>query len=121
MTEKKRILLVDDDQSILDSMKMALEARGYQISAASDGAIGMERVDADLPHLMILDQMMPEQSGFCVLEYLRQSQSPVPVIMITANEGFRHRAYAENLGVNEYLQKPFSMDQLVAAVETTLA
>ena len=73
------------------------------------------------PDLVILDMMMPKRSGFLVLEKLRRSR-PVPlrVIMITANEGSRHKAYAEMLGVHDYLRKPFSIDKLMESVERAL-
>ena len=73
-------------------------------------------------HLVILDMMMPKRSGFLVLEKLRRmSDQMVPVIMITGNEGSRHKAYAELLGVSEYIRKPFQMDKLLRAVDNQLA
>jgi DNA-binding response OmpR family regulator len=65
--------------------------------------------------------MMPQLGGFPVLEYLKQMQSPPKVIMITANEGGRHKAYAEMLGVSDYLRKPFAMDVMLEAVEKALS
>src|SRR5277367_1621529 len=118
---KKRILLVDDDYEIIESMKMALESRGYQIMIARDGNQGLAMAEREDPDLMILDMMMPKRSGFLVLEKLRRSR-PVPlrVIMITANEGSRHKAYAEMLGVDDYIRKPFAMDRLMESVTRLL-
>ena len=117
----KRILLVDDDHEIIDSMRMALESRGYQILIARDGNQGLAMAEREDPDLVILDMMMPKRSGFLVLEKLRRTR-PVPlrVIMVTANEGSRHKAYAEMLGVDDYIRKPFAMDRLLESVDRLL-
>lgn len=120
-SRKKRILLVDDDREIVETIQIALEAQGYEISIARDGNQGLSMVEREDPDLVILDMMMPKRSGFLVLEKLRRTR-PVPtrVIMITANEGSRHKAYAESLGVDDYLRKPFAMDQLIESVTRLL-
>ncbi len=117
----KRILLVDDDAEIIEAMKYTLEAKGYQILIARDGNQGLAMAEREDPDLVILDMMMPKRSGFLVLEKLRRTR-PVPmrIIMITANEGSRHKAYAEMLGVDDYIRKPFAMDRLIASVERLL-
>jgi DNA-binding response OmpR family regulator len=118
----KRVLLVDDDPEIIESIRYALESRGYQIFIARDGNQGLAMAEQEDPDLVILDMMMPKRSGFLVLEKLRRTRPvPVRVIMITANEGSRHKAYAEMLGVDDYLRKPFAMDKLIDAVERLLA
>jgi len=119
---KKRVLLVDDDREIVESMRIALEASGYDILVARDGNQGLVMVERDDPDLVILDMMMPKRSGFLVLEKVRRTR-PVPlrVIMITANEGSRHKAYAEMLGVDDYIRKPFAMDRLLESVNRLLA
>jgi DNA-binding response OmpR family regulator len=115
---KKRILLVDDDHEIIESLRMLLEAKGYSIQIARDGNQGLALAERDDPDLMILDMMMPKRSGFLVLEKLRRSRPvPLKIIMITANEGSRHKAYAEMLGVDDYIRKPFAMDRLLESVE----
>ena len=118
---KKRILLVDDDAEIIESLKYALSAKGYEILIARDGNQGLAAAEREDPDLVILDMMMPKRSGFLVLEKLRRSR-PVPmrVIMITANEGSRHKAYAEMLGVDDYIRKPFAMDRLIESVNRLL-
>lgn len=119
---KKRVLLVDDDREIVESMRLALEASGYEILVARDGNQGLAMAERDNPDLVILDMMMPKRSGFLVLEKLRRTR-PVPlrIVMITANEGNRHKAYAEMLGVDDYIRKPFAMDRLLDSVERLLA
>ena len=87
-------------------------------SGSGDGNQGLAIAEKESPDLVILDMMMPKRSGFLVLERLRRAQEEMlPVIMITANEGSRHRAYAEMLGVSEYLRKPFAMDKLIETVD----
>lgn len=121
-TEAKRILLVDDDYEIVESLKVALEAKGYTLFVARDGNQGLAMAEREDPDLMILDMMMPKRSGFLVLEKLRRSRpEPLRVIMITANEGSRHKAYAEMLGVDDYIRKPFPMDRLIESVNRLLA
>ena len=118
----KRVLLVDDDPEIIDAIRYALEAKGFQIFIARDGNQGLAMAERENPDLVILDMMMPKRSGFLVLEKLRRTHEvPVRVIMITANEGSRHKAYAEMLGVDDYIRKPFAMDKLVDSVQRLLA
>jgi DNA-binding response OmpR family regulator len=115
---KKRILLVDDDYEIIESMKIVLESKGYEILIARDGNQGLAMAERENPDLVILDMMMPKRSGFLVLEKLRRSRPvPMKVVMITANEGSRHKAYAEMLGVDDYIRKPFAMDRLMDTVK----
>jgi len=113
----KRILLVDDDREIIESVRFALEASGYEVLVARDGNQGLAFAERENPDMVILDMMMPKRSGFLVLEKLRRTR-PVPmrIIMVTANEGSRHKAYAEMLGVDDYIRKPFAMDRLLDSV-----
>jgi DNA-binding response OmpR family regulator len=118
----KRVLIVDDDGEIVESIRYALEAKGYEILVARDGNQGLAMAEREAPDLAILDMMMPKRSGFLVLEKLRRTHSqPIRVIMITANEGSRHKAYAEMLGVDDYIRKPFAMDRLVDSVARLLS
>ena len=113
----KRILLVDDDREIVSSMRTVLEARGYEVSTAGDGNAGLAVAQREHPDLIVVDMMMPKKSGFLVIEKLKQ-QPPMPrIVMITANEGNRHKAYAEMLGVDVYLRKPFAMEVLLEEVD----
>jgi DNA-binding response OmpR family regulator len=121
-TAGKRILLVDDDYEIVEAIRHALESKGYQVLVARDGNQGLAMAEREDPDLLILDMMMPKRSGFLVLEKLRRSRAtPMRIIMITANEGSRHKAYAEMLGVDDYIRKPFAMDRLLDSIGRLLA
>jgi DNA-binding response OmpR family regulator len=119
--DSKRVLLVDDDAEIIESLRLALESNGFQVLVARDGNQGLALTEREDPDLVILDMMMPKRSGFLVLEKLRRTRETSPrVIMITANEGSRHKAYAEMLGVDDYIRKPFPMDRLISSVKRLL-
>ena len=121
MPAQKTVLLVDDDIDIIESMRTVLEARGFRVMVARDGNAGLTMAERENPDLIILDMMMPKKSGFLVLEKLKgRPGGMIPTIMITGNEGSRHRAYAEMLGVRDYIRKPFAMEKLVRAVENVL-
>jgi DNA-binding response OmpR family regulator len=108
------VLIVDDDYEVVETIRTALAAEGFTVSVATDGNQGIAYAEAKTPDLLILDIMMPRRSGFLVLERLRQySDEPIPVIMITGNEGSRHREYDEMIGVRDYIHKPFTMDLLI--------
>jgi DNA-binding response OmpR family regulator len=118
LADSKHVLVVDDDQETADSIRFALKSAGFDVTVARDGNQGVAVAETKKPDLMILDMMMPKRSGFLVLERLRQcEEEPIPVIMITGNEGSRHQAYAELLGVNDYIHKPFTMDRLLESVK----
>ena len=120
----KTILVVDDDPDILTAITTGLTETGATIKTATDGNSVVGLVQTLTPQLVILDIMLPGKSGFLVLELLRQkiprNQGP-KVIMITGNQGQRHRQYAEALGVDGYLSKPFRMERLLEMTETLLA
>ena len=115
------ILLVDDDNEIIETMRTVLEGRGYRILVARDGNAGLTIAEREVPDLIVLDMMMPKKSGFLVLEKLKTRPGGlIPTIMITGNEGSRHRAYAEMLGVRDYIRKPFAIEKLVKSIEKIL-
>lgn len=119
----KKILLVDDDTDILTAIKSALADTGATVMTASDGNKAVELADSHSPDLVVLDMMLPKRSGFLVMERLKKGkkkEDPPRVIMITGNQGSRHRVYAESLGVDLYLTKPFRMDRLMEALRNLL-
>ncbi len=120
MPSDKKILLIEDDREISSTLSGVLEAAGYTVLTAQNGLDGRKIAEAEGPDLVITDMMMPKMGGFPVLEHLKSLDKPPRVIMITANEGGRHKAYAEMLGVDDYLRKPFAMDVLLEAVERAI-
>jgi DNA-binding response OmpR family regulator len=119
--QQRTILLVDDDHEIIESMRTILENKGYRVLVARDGNSGLMVAERENPDLLILDMMMPKKSGFLVLEKLKSRPGGlIPTIMITGNEGSRHRAYAEMLGVRDYIRKPFAMEKLVRSIDRVL-
>jgi DNA-binding response OmpR family regulator len=118
MAATKTILVIDDDPDILSALRTVLEKKDYRVLTAVDGNAGLALAEREQPDLVVVDMMMPKKSGFLVLEKLKSRQEAGPrVIMITANEGGRHRAYAEMLGVDDYIRKPFAMERLLESVE----
>ena len=121
----KRILLVDDDPDILTSMQAVFEPTGATVDTANNGNKAVELTEKNRPDLIVLDMMLPGRSGFLVMEKIQQEKqkakkprnSPPYVIMITGNQGARHKMFAESLGVSEYFTKPVKMDKLIAAAE----
>ena len=116
----EKILLIEDDREIQSTISGVLQAAGYMVHIAPNGIEGQKRVEESPPDLIITDMMMPRMGGFPVLEFLKGLDDAPPVIMITANEGGRHKAYAEMLGVFAYIRKPFAMDVLLEAVAGAL-
>ena len=117
----KKILLVDDDQDMLTALQAVLADTGADISTAADGnAAILVAAECD-PDLVVLDAMLPKRSGFLVLEKLKgpnkkRGERPF-VIMITGNVGKRHQTWAESLGVDGYINKPFRMERLLDTIE----
>ena len=120
MTEKL-IVVIEDDREISNTVQTVLKASGYQVLAATNGQDGRKLITSRKPDLVLTDMMMPRMGGFPVLEFLGEMENPPKVIMMTANEGSRHKAYAEMLGVVDYLRKPFAMEVLLDAVNRALS
>jgi DNA-binding response OmpR family regulator len=120
MANSKTILVVDDDMELSDGLRAVLERQGHRVLQARDGQQGKQMVYQHHPDLVILDMMMPRMGGYPVLEHFKGKTDAPPIIMITANEGSRHKAYAEYLGVVDYIRKPFAMERLLESVERGL-
>src|SRR5580692_4226250 len=120
MAEQKTILVVDDDRELVDALRSMLERQGFRVIQAHDGHQAKQAVYNQRPDLMILDMMMPRMGGYPVLEHFKDKSDAPPIIMVTANEGSRHKVYAEYLGVIDYIRKPFAMERLLETVQKAL-
>ncbi|MFW5681505.1 MAG: response regulator [Phycisphaeraceae bacterium] len=116
-----KILIVDDDPEVRAAIDHALQAEGALTQTCGDGNSAVRICESEPPELVVLDMMLPKRSGFLVLEKIRMLEDPPKVIMVTANEGRRHKAYAEELGVNGYLLKPVRLEKLIHMVEELLS
>ena len=110
-----KVLIVDDDHDVRESMDAAFQAEGALTQVAGDGNEAVRICRDEPPDLVILDMMLPKRSGFLALERIKGYEDAPLVIMVTANEGKRHQAYAESLGVDKYMQKPVPLRQLLDA------
>ncbi len=119
--EDVRVLIVDDDRDVLESMDAAFQAEGAATQLATDGNEAVRICHEDPPDLVVLDMMLPRRSGFLALEKIKGREDSPIVIMVTANEGKRHQAYAESLGVDKYLLKPVPLERLVAVAAELIA
>jgi DNA-binding response OmpR family regulator len=120
MAGSQQILLIEDDREISTTLSGVLRGAGYDVITASNGIDGQRMIQDAGPALVITDMMMPRMGGFPVLDFINTLPVKPAVIMITANEGGRHKAYAEMLGVVDYLRKPFPMEALLDAVQRAL-
>ena len=120
MAEQKLILVVDDDRELVEAVRAVLERQGFKVIQAHDGHQGKQAIYNARPDLVILDMMMPRMGGYPVLEHFKDKGDAPPIIMVTANEGSRHKVYAEYLGVVDYIRKPFAMERLLETVNKAL-
>ena len=122
--QNKAVLIVDDDPDVVTALSAVFTDSGAEVSTAIDGNEAIEKAELEHPDLVVLDAMLPKRSGFLVLEKLksRRPADPGPlVIMITGNHGKRHQAWAESLGVDAYINKPFRMERLMRSAEELVA
>lgn len=121
----KSILIVEDDVDMVAALQAVLDDTGATIQTAGDGNAAIDAAQQFNPDLVLLDAMLPKRSGFLVLEKIKgpgkKKGSKPYVIMITGNEGKRHQVWAESLGVDGYLNKPFRMDRLMESIHKLLA
>jgi two-component system OmpR family response regulator len=115
-----RILVVDDEPNITDLVAMALRYEGFDVETAGTGGAALKAVDAFRPELIILDVMLPDLDGFAVTERLQAARSKVPVLFLTARDAVEDKVRGLTLGGDDYVTKPFSLEELVARVRVLL-
>jgi two-component system KDP operon response regulator KdpE len=116
---RKKILIVDDELAIIKLVRANLIAEGFEVFAAMDGAQALQSVEKDAPDLIILDIMLPEMNGFEVCRRVRE-WSQVPIIMLSARGGEDDKVNCLDMGADDYITKPFGIDELGARVKAVL-
>ncbi|MGH3004044.1 MAG: response regulator transcription factor [Gaiellaceae bacterium] len=119
-TNVQRVLVVDDERNIAELVATALRYEGFEVQIASDGASALTAIRALMPQLVVLDVMLPGIDGFEVQRRLRADGEGVPVLFLTARDSVEDRVRGLTLGGDDYLTKPFSVEELVARVRSIL-
>jgi DNA-binding response OmpR family regulator len=115
-----RVLVVEDDRYIRELVAMELEHRGLEVLCVPDGPSGLEAADRFRPDVVVLDVMLPGLDGVGVLKRLRAGGSRVPVVMLTARDGPTDKVHSLDLGADDYLTKPFHVEELLARMRAVL-
>jgi len=123
MADKTRILIVEDEAEMAQAIRLRLEANGYEVLTAADGAEGLNRARAEKPGLIILDVMLPKMDGFKVSRMLKFDENfkDIPIIMLTAKTQKVDVAMGLEAGVNVYMTKPFKAEELLRTISGLLA
>lgn len=118
--KKPKILVVEDDLSILTGLSMSLRFEGFEVIQAQDGRTGLQKAIDERPDLIVLDVMLPQMNGFEVLEELRTRGSTIPVVVLSAKGVETDRVMGLNLGADDYVVKPFGLQELLARIRAVL-
>jgi two-component system OmpR family response regulator len=116
----QRILVVDDEPNIVDVVSMALRYQGFEVASAATGQEALSAVTSFRPHLMILDVMLPDTTGFEVAERLGAQRADVPIVFLTARDATPDKIRGLTSGGDDYVTKPFSLEELIARIRTIL-
>jgi two-component system, OmpR family, response regulator len=119
-SSQHRVLVVDDEPNIVDVVSMALRFQGFTVETAGTGEEALQRVATFRPHLMVLDVMLPDMEGFDVASRLGAQRAEVPIIFLTARDATEDKIRGLTTGGDDYVTKPFSLEELVARVRTVL-
>ena len=117
---RMRILVVDDERAVRESLGRALELEGYKVEYAADGGEALYRLESDQPDAVVLDVLMPGIDGLEVARRVRRAGNRVPVLMLTAREEVQDRVAGLDAGADDYLTKPFALEELVARLRALL-
>ena len=120
MSQRTRILVVDDEPNIREVVELYLRREGFEVEVAADGAAALAAVEEKLPDLIVLDLMLPVMGGIQVTRALRQGDYDIPIIMLTAKGDEADRISGLELGADDYITKPFSPKEVVARVKAVL-
>jgi len=118
--KKKKILIVEDEPSLVFTLKDTLKAENYDVSVVTDGAKAVETVQQFEPHLMILDLMLPNTSGYDICKEIRDLKYSFPIIMLTARDQEIDKVTGLNIGADDYITKPFGVKELLARIRARL-
>jgi two-component system OmpR family response regulator len=118
--EKVRVLVVDDEPNIVDVISMALRFEGFAVDSAGTGADAIAAVGAHKPAVIVLDVMLPDIDGFEVARRMAGARTGVPIIFLTARDATEDVVHGLTLGGDDYMTKPFSLEELVARIRTVL-
>lgn len=118
--ERKKILIVEDEMDLLNLIDFNLTRRGYKTAAALDGLDAMKKVEEYKPDIIVLDLMLPEMDGWKFCKSLRQKKSDVPIVILTAKAMPEDRLKGFEIGADDYLTKPFSIEELIIRVDKLL-
>jgi two-component system response regulator MprA len=114
------VLVVDDDRAVRDSLRRSLEFNGYEVVLAADGAEGLVAVGAQHPDVVVIDVMMPRLDGIETTRALRAAGNDVPVLVLTARDAVGDRVEGLDAGADDYLTKPFALEELLARLRALL-
>lgn len=117
---RPHILVVDDDEKITSLLRRSLAFEGYEVATANNGLEGLKQMLSSDPSLLILDVMMPQVDGWEVCRRVREGGSSVPILMLTAKDDIQDRVRGLDLGADDYLVKPFALEELLARVRALL-